>query len=287
MANETTSTTLDGLVEEIKAETIFQFNQNATILQCINWLDTEGQPGITAEFPVYSNIAASDVNQPSEGTDLTTNKQIDNADVSAKVAENVIKATITDLSQMGTRANVVDDISAMFANSLLAQLESEIVTLYAGFDSTTVSGISAANAMSLDTWFGAIAALKSAGANVGDLCAVLSPQQYYGSNGLRGLLSDNSSSAGTNSQSERFLNQGFTDVVSGIPIYVSNQITETTSASGGIYEKKRALGLHTKGLVSIEPQRDASLRGVELVAVGRWKAVELIDTLGVEMVSLL
>lgn len=284
MSNETLTSNIAGLVLDIQAEAIFKFNQHAGILTAINWVDTEGTPGKTVDFPIYGAVTSSDVSQVSEGSDHSTNKQITNTATTATLEEHVIMANISDLSVMSANRNLVDDISTMFADAMLAKVEDDVVGLFTAFDSTTVSGLESGNALTLDLWFGAIAALKSAGANVRDLVAVLSPKQYWGAKGLRSILEDGSN-AGSNVLSEQFLQAGFVDVVTGIPVLVSNEIAETTSAPGAMYEKTRALGLHSKGFMNIEVERNASLRSFELVAVGRWKEVELTDVFGVEIVT--
>lgn len=291
MANESKSTSITGLITDITAETIFKLNAHAGVLDAINWKDLEPTGGTTASWPIYAAISSSDVQTGvTEGSSVTTNKEVTNTAVTATVARNVIATLATDQAQFGaqsTNSDFVSDVSTMFSDALLAAIEAEIVALYSGF-STTVSGIGPGSALTLDNIFSAKAALRSAGANVRDLVMVLSPQQYEGPNGLRNAISDTGSGvAGTNVLSEQFLQQGFVDVVAGVPVLVSNEITETTSATGAIYEKTRALGFASNGLVNVEEQRQARAGAWDIVASGYWKAKELNDTYGVKLVSLI
>ena len=115
--------------------------------------------------------------------------------------------------------------------------------------------------------------------------AIISPKQYWGAKGLRAQLVDVS---GGSRISDEMLMKGFVENPFGINIKVSNEINEDVAAGGdaaGMIFDKRAIGLHTKGLFNLEVQRDASLRGFELIAVGRWKAVELVDTWGIYALS--
>jgi hypothetical protein len=86
---------------------------------------------------------------------------------------------------------------------------------------------------------------------------------------------------------EDFKQKGFVSNAFGINIMVSNQINEDVAsggdAAGGIWTKN-AIGLNWKG-ITIEAQRNASLRGYELVCTGRWKAVELEDYWGCYFLS--
>lgn len=290
MSNESISTSLTGIIQEIQAEVIFRFNAQAGILSALNWKDLEPTGGVTARFPIYNAILSSDVATATEAENVTTNKQVTNVPVDITVVRNTIATVVTDQSQFGaesTGANFINDTSRMFSDALLAAVEAEVVALFSGF-SVTASGMDTSTAMSIGSFFGAKATLRSAGANVRDLVCVLSPLQYEGPNGLRNALSDAGTGvAGTNVLSEEFLQQGFVDIVGGVRILVSNEITETTSAVGAMYEQSRALGFASNGLAMIEEDRKPRQGGSDLVATGYWAAKELVDAYGVKMPSLL
>jgi hypothetical protein len=284
MANETLTSGIAGLIDEINAEALVILQDLAGVLDVVRWIDTEGEQGKTLDFPIYGTVASSDVAQVAEGTDHTTNKAISNADTAATVEEHVIKSTISDLSDMSVRslAAFKQDIAMLFGSAMKAKLEDDVVGLFGSF-TQTVAG--AATTMTLAHWYDAIRMVKAANGNLMEIAAMISPKQYWGAKGLRSLLVDNSGEA---KLSEEFLNKGFVTNPFGMDVLISNEIDEDVAAggdaAGGIFTKG-AIGLHTKGIISIEAERDASLRGYELVGVGRWKQIELVDLWGVYFLS--
>lgn len=283
MAYETLSSNIAGIIQDIQSEVIYQLQHEAGILETVRWRDTLGQPGKTLDFPIYGTVTSSDVSEVAEGTNHDTNKQVTNSATAAAIDEHVIMTTLSDLSEMATSQNLQDDIVAFFKNAMMAKLEDDIVSLFSGF-SQTVAG--AGTSMSIDHWFEALSYLKTANAPMRDIFAVVSPKQFYGDKGLRALILDPDADSGT--LGEDLKKKGFVSESFGIKTLVSNEIDQDVGsdddAAGAIFAKG-AIGLHTKGLINVEPQRDASLRGYELVGTGRWKEVELIDTWGVYMLS--
>jgi len=280
MSNETTSTSLAGLVEDISGESIMILQDNAGLLELVRHVDTMGTPGKTYDFPIFGEVASTDVTQVAEGTDHSTNKEISNADTAATVDEHVIMAVATKLAVESAREDVVAEISTLFASAMNAKLEDDIVGLASGF-TQTVCG--AAVSMTIDHWYDAIRQIKAANGNLRDLAAALSPLSYYGSKGLRALLVSTSAiNAGTVAQ--KWLEMGMVDTQFGMPAVISNEIAEdvgTSDVSANMIWTRGAIGVHTKDLMDVEEQPNASLRGKEIVATGRWKQVELVDAWGV------
>ena len=282
MANETSTTDITGLVEDIKAEVIFVLNRTIGITQCVTWRDTEGQPGNTLDFPKYGAAASSNVTTVAEHTDHTTNFPVTNTDIAAKVADKVIMADISDATIREQPPGViVADVSKIFADAILAKLEDDVVGLFGSF-SQTVCG--AGTSMTLQHWYDAIRQCRAGGAK--ELCAVMSPKQYYGAKGLQPLLF--ASNLPASPLAAEFQTRGYVPNPFGIKTLVSNEIDEDVSSGGdaaGAVFGTGAIGLHSKGLFSVEIQRNASKRSFELVGVGLWKAVEIRDVHGVYFLS--
>jgi len=284
MANETKTTDITGLVEDIKAEVIFVLNRTIGITQCVTWRDTAGSPSNTLDFPKYGAAASSDVTTVAEATDHSTNFAVTNTDIAAKVADKVIMATITDAAIREQPANViVEDISKIFADAILAKLEDDVVGLFGSFDQT-VAG--AGTSMTLQHWYDGLRQAKAGGARQEDLCAVISPKQYYGAKGLMPLTF--AANLPTSPIADEFQRRGYVPNPFGIMTLVSNEIDEDVGSGGdaaGAIFGKGAIGLHSKGLFNVAQERDESLRGFQLVAVGLWKAVEIRDPHGVYMLT--
>lgn len=284
MANETTTTSVAGLIDDIGGKSIMLLNRNVGILDVVDHVSTIGIAGKTYDFAKYGAVASSDVSEVAEATDHSTNKSVTNADVAATLAENVIMTTVTDLTLQSTpHGKIVKDISILFSDAVKAKLEDDIIGLFGSF-SQTVAG--AATTMTVQHWYDAIQLIVAAGGNAANCVAVISPKQFYGAKGLQPLIGATGFPA--TPLSDELAAKGFIPNPFGVKLLISNEIDEDVSsggdAAGGIFDT-RAIGVHTKSIFGIEPQRDASLRGFELVAVGRWKAVELIDTYGVYFLS--
>ena len=280
MANETTSTSLAGLVDDIQGESLMILQDNAGLTESVRAVDTMGTPGKTYDFPIYGAVTSADVTQVAEGTDHTTNKQITNAATAATVEEHVIMAVATKLSVEASRDDVIEEISNLFASAMLAKLEDDIVGLASGF-SQTVAG--AAVTMTVDHWYDAIRQIKAASGNLRELFAALSPKSYYGAKGLRSLLI-NTTSINSGSVAQKWIEMGMVDTQFGMPALISNEIAEDVGSSdvaANMIWTRGAIGLHTKDLMDVEEEPNASLRGKEIVATGRWKEIELVNNWGV------
>jgi len=280
MANETTSTSLAGLVEDISGEAIMILQDNAGLLELVRHVDTMGKPGKTYDFPIFGEVDSDDVTQVAEGTDHSTNLEITNADTAATIEEHVIMAVATKMAVEASRDDVVQEIATLFASAMNAKLEDDIVGLASGF-SQTVCG--AAVSMTIDHWYDSIRQIKAANGNLRELAAALSPLSYYGSKGLRALLVS-TSAINAGEVAQKWIEFGMVNTQFGMPALVSNEIAEdvgTSDVSANMIWTRGAIGVHTKDLLDIEEQQDASLRGKEIVATGRWKQIELVNNWGV------
>jgi len=280
MSNESTTTSLAGLVDDIQGEAIMLLQDNAGLLEAVRHVDTVGIPGSTFDFTVFGEVASSDVTQVAEGTDHSTNKQITNAATAAALEEHVIMAVATKMAVQGSRSDVVNQISTLFASAMMAKLEDDIVGLFPSL-SQTVCG--AATTMTVDHWYDAIRQIKAANGDLTALFAGLSPKSYFGAKGLRSLLA-NTTAINAGSVAQKWVEMGMVDTQFGMPALISNEIAEDVGSSdvaaNGIWTRN-AIGLHTKDLMDVEEESNASLRGMEIVATGRWKQVELVDAWGV------
>lgn len=283
MANETLLTNIPALIDEIKAAAMYRLNQHAGILDVVRRVDTAGKPGSTVNFPIFGAVASSDVSEVAEGSDHSTNFQVTNPDKTIATADHVIKTFVSDIALDSTSGDLVGSIAKLFSDGILAKLENDVVGLASGF-SNTVCG--AGTTMTVAHWYDAIRQIKANGGNIKDLVGVISPKQYWGSKGLRALITDadaNSGVIGEEMKSKGFVNNPF-----GIDLLVSNEINEDVANGGdaaGMIMTRDAIGLHTKNLLNVEMERDASARGFEIVCTGRWGQSELVDDYGIYFLS--
>lgn len=281
-----TTTTLAGLIPDILGEAIFQLNQTMGILECVRHVDTKGEPGVAYDFPVFSAVTSSSVYAKTEGTDYTTWVTTTNTAVTATVTEHTIPVFVTDLAVMGAKGDLVESIAKLCANAIRAKIEYDIVALFSGFDNAVAA---AGTALTIANITDAMRYLKDNNANLNNLCMVVSPKQFYGVAGAKGiapLLKTDNVDAGT--LGEEMKQKGFIVAPMGIPCLVSNEIDENVASGGdalGVIMDRDALGFHSKGILNIELQRDASNLGTELICSGLWSEVELVDGWGVEWLS--
>jgi len=79
---------------------------------------------------------------------------------------------------------------------------------------------------------------------------------------------------------------GYVGNVAGIQIFESSNITVDASddSIGGVFSQE-ALGLAMQNDLTMEMQRNASLRAEEVVATARYGVAELIDSYGVKLTA--
>ena len=82
------------------------------------------------------------------------------------------------------------------------------------------------------------------------------------------------------------MRMGYVGNVAGIQIFESSNITVDASddSIGGVFSQE-ALGLAMQNDLTMEMQRNASLRAEEVVATARYGVAELIDSYGVKLTA--
>jgi len=285
MANETTPTSINDIVPLIIAESYRKLNQNCGIMQTIRTKDISAQAGISTIFPSFSKISAGDVGSPAFGAEYNTNKEITTDGVTATVTRHALHAKVPEITLEATNYDLINTISSQFANGMQAKIESEVVALFADFN----SGNDLAGAGVTMTFADFMKAIKNIMANDGDvmqMSGILSPSQIWGSKGLSSILVDADANAG--GLGETMKNNGWVRNIAGIDIYASNQINEDVGsggdAAGGIYTRG-AIGMAYKNIAKIKVAEDPKSDGWLLTCNGYWDIVKLEDTWGCYFLS--
>ena len=258
MANETTSTTLSELYTEIIQEAIFTFQETSVMKPLVTTYSITGQ-GKQIAVPVYPAISASAI---AEGTDLD-NTAINPTEVTIDASEVGVMTTLTDLARDSASRNVASDIGKLFGEAIAKKVDTDLVALFASF-STDVGG--ASTELTADLLFKAQATLRSL--NV--------PAPYYGVFNPKAVfnLKKTLTQAGYNTSANAIseigneaLRNGYVGRVAGIDIFENANIgiDQYDDSIGGVFHPI-SLGLAMKADFKIETQRDASLRGTEIVA---------------------
>ena len=258
MANETTSTTLSELYTEVIQEAIFTFQETSVMRPLVTTYSITGQ-GKQVAVPVYPAISAAAV---AEGTDLQ-NTAVNPDEATILASEVGVMTTLTDLARDSASRNVASDIGKLFGEAIAKKVDTDLVALFASF-STDVGA--ADTELTADLLFKAQATLRSL--NV--------PAPYYGVFNPKAIfnLKKTLTNAGYTTSSNAIsdigneaLRNGYVGRIAGIDVFENANISidQYDDSIGGVFHPV-SLGLAMKADFKIETQRDASLRGTEIVA---------------------
>ena len=278
MANETTSSTLSELFENITQEAIFTFQETSVMRPLVTLYPIVGS-GKTIEVPVYPAITASAVN---EATDLT-NTAVNPTSETITASEVGVMTTLTDLARDSASRNVGADIGKLFGEAIAKKVDTDLATLLDSFTTTldSAGGVE----LTADKLFQAQAILRSL--NV--------PAPYYGVFSPKAVfnLKKTLTAAGYNTNANAIsdigneaLTNGYVGRVAGIDIFENANIAINANddSAGGVFHPM-SLGLALKEDFKVETQRDASLRGTEIVASICYGTGVIKNNYGVRVIS--
>ena len=278
MANETTSSTLSELFENITQEAIFTFQETSVMRPLVTLYPIVGS-GKTVEIPVYPAITASAVN---EATDLT-NTAVNPTSETITASEVGVMTTLTDLARDSASRNVGADIGKLFGEAIAKKVDTDLAGLLDSFTATLDSG--GGVELTADKLFQAQATLRLL--NV--------PAPYYGVFSPKAVfnLKKTLTSAGYNTTAyalsdigNEALTNGYVGRVAGIDIFENANISINANddSAGGVFHPM-SLGLALKEDFKVETQRDASLRGTEIVASICYGTGVIKNNYGVRVIS--
>jgi N4-gp56 family major capsid protein len=253
----TNSTTLNDLLPSIVAEALFVASE-ASIMRGLvrNYTLAPGQ-GKTVTVPIYPRQTATAL------TEATAGNQVQVATDSAllTVAEVGLYATVSDLSMMASSSNVVADLGRLFGEAIARKMDSDILSNVSSFSAGVGSSSTTATAALL---FQGIAKLRAAGYDTSNDCAIiLHPNCAY--DVLSAITNTFANPAGYAANDA--LKAGFMGTIGGVPVYQSSLVNDTGTAGdyNNVIVHKDALGLAMMKDVTIETQRQAALRGYDIV----------------------
>lgn len=273
----TNTTSLNDLLPSIVAEALFVASEKSIMRGLVRNYTLAPGNGKTVTVPIYPKQTAASLTEATAPT--ATAISTDGATLT--VSEVGITATISDLAIMSSATNVVADIGRLFGEAIARKMDSDLMALFDSF-STTVGGVSTTATPAL--LFQAIAKLRSAGYDTSNDCAiVLHPAVAYDiASTLTSTFAAPASQVGNDA-----LRNGFMGTLGGVPVYQSSLVNQSTLASNaagdygcGIFHKD-ALGLAMMQDIKIETQRQAALRGYDIVGSAIYGVGELYDGAGV------
>ena len=277
MASETTSTTLSELYTEIIQEAIFTFQETSVMRPLVTTYSITGQ-GKQVAVPVYPAISAAAV---AEGTDLS-NTAVNPTEATITASEVGIMTTITDLARDSASRNVASDIGKLFGEAIAKKVDTDLVALFASF-STDVGA--ADTELTADLLFKAQATLRSLNVPA-PYYGVFNPKAIFN---LKKTLTNAGYTTSSNAISEignEALRNGYVGRIAGIDVFENANISidQYDDSIGGVFHPV-SLGLAMKADFKIETQRDASLRGTEIVATVTYGKGVVKSDYGVKLTS--
>ena len=276
----TNTTTLANLLPSIISEALFVASEKSIMKGLVRNYTVAPGNGTTVNVPIYAKQTAAALTEAT-APDATA---ITPSTAQLIVSEVGIRATVSDISITASASNVVADLGRLFGEAIARKMDTDLMSKFLSFNSY-VGGLGeglTANA-SPALLFQAIAKLRSEGYDTSNDCAiVLHPNVAYDvASTLTSTFAAPASMVGNDA-----LKNGFMGTLGGVPVYQSSLVPSADGSTVGDYGcgifHKDALGLAMMQDIKIESQREATLRGFDIVASAIYGTGVLYNTAGVK-----
>ena len=277
MASEVTSTALNDLTQAAIAEAHVVVSQTPSLRDFV--MRKSLPMGSNAvDFPLYDAFVAASL---TEGTDLT-NTAVTTSKKTVTPGENGVMVTITDVADMVSTEQIGIDIGRQAGNAILDLMNQDIYALFDGF--ATAVGSSNTD-ITEATIIAAVRQLRLAKAKP----PYYLPCTPYVMEDLMTIYATNTSITADTVRNS-VVNYGEMPPVLGcVPVPIDNLIAGT--GAGGIDQADTKTGCFAREAIAyvdgwdirVEIQRDASMRGYEVVVTAFYGVGERHDLYGVEV----
>lgn len=264
MAN--TNTSDSAILTNMLQEAVFTQSEKQIADKVFKTYDMTGTPGLTAQIPVYPEIAAQEQNQTTEVTD--TNFTISQIDVTA--AEIQARIDVSDLLAESTARNMGSDVGQMIGAAIGEKVDSNAFGLFTEANIAQDVGDNAAN-LTPDTLLQAVYKLRENNAPTdgeGDYHCVLAPGHAYRlASALAGAGYGTSANAISNVGNTLLSSSAYVGRLFNVKIFSSTAVpadSVATDANGCVFSPS-AFAFVIKRPLRLESQRDASMRHTEYV----------------------
>ena len=252
-----TTTTLNDLLPSIVAEALFVANERSIMRGLVrNYSLGQGQ-GKTVTVPVYPKSTAAGL---TEGTALTATAVSTNG-ATLTIGEVGLMTAVSDMAMVASASNVVSDIGRLFGEAIARKIDLDLTALFTTFGAGVGDNTTAATAAKI---FEAVAKLRAQGYDTTADCAiVLHPLIAYD---LKSTITS-TFAAPASMIGNSALENGYIGMLAGVPVYETSNIANTGTAGdyNGAVIHRDALGLAIQQDIKIETQRQAALRGWDIV----------------------
>jgi len=266
MAINTTSTH-GALLTNILQEAVFTASERSIAGSLVKVFDMTGTPGLTAQVPVYPEVAASGL---TEGTDLTTQTSVNPTTVTITASELGVRADLTDLIRESSGRDVAADVGRILGNAIGEKVDLDV---FAQFDSLTTNVIGTGGTdLTPDLLLNAIYKLRAQNAPTdadGDYYGVFAPAAIH--NVAKVLTQAGYASGGSTAMSNVgdsiLSSSAYMGRIYNCKLFMTTAVAvdSANDAVGGIFSPE-AFGHVIKRPIVVKEQYDASARATEYVA---------------------
>ena len=235
-----------------------------------------------------------------EGVDIAVPQQMDANTTSLTAGEHGILIFVSDRLKHQNNEDIMGHVGEVQGNALGRLLDQDLIGLFASFSKQIVNSGSSETQGTVSDIAASISYLRtnndaSYGPSYGELNGVFHPEQIrrfaLEAAGIGPAATAPAVTGGTTYQGgmseEVFKNYYRGNFgIFGVNIFEDGNITATAnnSAIAAIFQRE-AIALAMESEMTAEEERDASLRGTEIVMTGTWGQSILIDPWGVEFYS--
>ena len=283
------SSSLGDMSKIIVAEAIDNVEPSAPMASLVSRYDIEsGAKQINV--PIWGRQSAVAL---TEGVDIGVPQQVTATVVSLTATEHGILSFISDRLQHENNENVLSAVGTMHGRAVGRLLDTDLLTQVDSFSETAPG---AGEQATLTTIAGAVAILRTDDGTYGPAPskpnAVLHPEQIrrlaQEVGGITAAAAGAAAGAtipeGPSADVIRSYWRG-NDPIFGVPIYEDGNISVSSNAAKGGVFAREAIALAMEIEIHAEQERDASLRGTEVVTVGTWGENIIVNPWGVEIFS--
>lgn len=280
----TTTTTLNDLLPSIIQEALFVASEASIMRGLVKNYTLPPASGKTVNVPIYPLQTAVSL---TEGVRLDDHTVSGYANVSTSTAtltigEVGIATQITDLSRLSSATNVVADVGRLFGEAIARKIDTDLTALFSSFSTNTVGN--ASTVISAASIFQAIAKLKQGGVPTNDIAVVLSPAVAYD---LKANLTNTYANPNAGVIQNEAMAMGYLGQLAGAAVYETSNLANNGTTGdyvGGVFHRD-ALGLAVMRDINIETQRNALLRGDDIIATAMYGVGVLYEGYGVAVTA--
>lgn len=279
-----TTTSLNDLLPSIVQEALFVASERSIMRGLVKNYSLPENSGKTVTVPIYPLQTAVSLTEGVELKDHTVSgySNVSTSGATLTVGEVGIATQVTDLSRMSSASNVIADVGRLFGEAIARKMDTDLTALFSSFSTNTVGNTS--TALSAASVAQAAAKLRAQGVPSSDLAIVLHPYVAYD---LKKDITNTFVNPNAGVIQNMAMAEGYVGTLFGIPVYETSNLANNGTAGdyvGGLFHRD-ALGLAVLSDINIETQRNALLRGDDIVATAMYGVGVLYETYGVAITA--